>query len=76
MEISESNLMVKKSLKSCILYEKNSNITTLEEFGAYKYCIDLIHEKNIAVFNFYCQNFEDIYDFTIKEWLEKEFPGN
>lgn len=75
MEIDDSNLIVKDSLKNFILNEKFNSTTILEEFGSYKYLIDFDYDKNCVIFNFYCRNFQEMYSYAVKDWLKIKYPG-
>lgn len=77
MEISESNDIIKNAIKQSIL-SKIAIYKGIEEFGLYKYFFhneDMDNNYNSFTFSFYAPDFEAIYNFSGKEWLEKDFAA-
>lgn len=72
MDISDENIIVKDVIFQNIS-SKVKNIRTIEEFGCYKYFMSA--DENKTTFCFTCLDFESIYNYSGKEWIEKEFSG-
>lgn len=49
----------------------SSIVKNIKEFGAFDYFI--YADKKKVTFAFSCKDFDKIYDFSGKEWIEKEF---
>lgn len=72
MDISDQNTIIRDSIKLAIL-NINSTVRKTEEFGSYVYYI-LTQDTNVQ-FAFYCQDFDKLFDYALKDWIAKEFPG-
>lgn len=73
MEISESNEIVRNAIKSNITNPTMAVIRNIDEFGSTKYFIN--PSEKAVLFSFYCGNFESMYNFALKNWLETDFKG-
>ena len=75
MEITDYNLTVKNTIKSNILDYVNV-VRNIDEYGSVKYYINQSLDGSLVLFSFYCDNFDLIYNHSIKEWLETDYKGN
>ena len=73
LSIDESNEIVRKTI-----YDNMTTSTkvtkTFEEFGHFKYAIYLNEDKNIK-FCFNCDDFEKIYEYSGKEFIENDLKS-
>jgi len=72
LDIDKENPIVKNIMFKNI----SSHIKTvkdIEEYGSYKYFMYANEDK--ATFSFTCLDFDKVYDFSAKEWIEEEFAG-
>jgi len=75
MEISESNDIIKNAIKQSILTH-TAIYKRIDEFGTYKYFFQIENESNDNfTFSFYAPDFDFIYNFSGKEWLERDFAS-
>lgn len=71
MDIDAVNPIVKNTIYENILLPNNAK--SIKEFGSFNYFINP-SSKDIS-FAFSCLDFDKIYEFSGKEWIESEFPG-
>ncbi len=75
MEISESNDIIKNAIKQSIL-TTTAIYKGIDEFGTYKYFFHIEdHNNDNFTFSFYAPDFDSIYNYSGKEWLEKDFAA-
>lgn len=70
MDINESNEIIRNTIKNNILTDIFL-LKSIDEFGCFKYFIHL-DEKHI-IFSFSTSDFEKIYNFSGKDYINKEF---
>ena len=73
IDIGEDNLIIKNVMANNIV-NKVKILKTVDEFSSYRYFLNADDEK--VIFAFGCLDFDIIYDFSGKEWIDKEFSGN
>lgn len=72
MDISDQNIIVRDTLKQA-LSTSLGTVRRTEEFGSYVYII-LTQDTNVQ-FGFYCEDFDKLFDYALKDWITIEFPG-
>ncbi len=73
MNIDESNEIIRNTIYQNMTTNRKDT-KTFDEFGYFKYAICLNEDKDIN-FCFKCDDFDRIYDYSGKEYIENEFKS-